>query len=157
MADGGESFRECLQPACYRLEIASDFSLFVLGTGVREKHFARDAPDIGLLYKDEEIRISSSAPISDLKPGHSGIPGILDANDPGFETLGRPTLLDDRAELLHCPFDGFAAVGAGYSRRFRKRKPQQRTICGPRSIDVMLERRRDGLQGGEALGFLFGR
>jgi hypothetical protein len=87
---------------------------------MREKDFAADAPVSALLHQNEEVRISGSTPISGLNPGHSGISSVLDAYHLSLKALGRPTLPDERAEFLDCPFNGLAAIRAGYSCSLRK-------------------------------------
>jgi hypothetical protein len=87
---------------------------------VRVKDFTIDAPIIVLLRQDEEVGVSGSTPVSGLKSGHSGISDILDCYDLSLERLRRPALFDDPAEFFDCPFDGLAAIGAGYSRSPRR-------------------------------------
>ena len=73
-------------------------SLPRLGPGMRKERFPSYAPRSGLLKQNKEIGIPGPTPVSRLKLGHSGIPGVLYSDDPSFEIGSRSALLDDRAK-----------------------------------------------------------
>jgi len=113
----------------------------------------RQAPSCWL--KTKKSGISGAAPVPRFEPGHCGISGMLDSDDPSLEINSWPAVLDDLAELTHSPLDGFAAVRAGYSRSLSKGEPHYAPISDPSAIDVLLEGGRNCLLTGEGFGFLF--